>query len=152
MNEPNYNDEGVTYVESVRNMFIANRDFIAQAVTEMAMPWTPVKVEGGYFLMADITQCIDLIPDKYKSSHDYEPEDGRPLVAKNAINMPDGRVPYDLAFCRWMAIEKGVCMMPNSFFYASDSPTMTDKYVRMAICKDRQSTEGAIERLRVALD
>ena len=64
MNEPNYNDEGVTYVESVRNMFIANRDFIAQAVTEMAMPWTPVKVEGGYFLMADITQCIDLIPDK----------------------------------------------------------------------------------------
>ncbi len=118
----------------------------------MAMPWKPVYCQGGYFLMADITACTDLIPDKYKASHDYESEDAGPPIAKNRINMPDGKVPLDLAFCRWMAVEKGVAMMPNSFFYASDSPTMTDKYVRLAICKDRDSTEAATDRLRNALN
>lgn len=153
IHNPGYDTEtGETFVESTRTLFRSNRDFIRQSLTDMAMPWVPVHVEGGYFLMADITTCVDLIPEKYKTTHDYEPEDGRPPIAKNRLNMPDGRIPLDLAFCRWMAIEKGVTMMPNSFFYVSDSPTITDKYVRLAICKDRKSTEGAIERLRRALD
>ena len=113
---------------------------IEQALNEMAMPWKPVPVEGGYFLMADITQCADLIPDKYKTTHDYEPDDGRPPIAKYHLYMPDGKIPLDLAFSRWMAIEKGVVMMPNSFFYHRHAPTITDKYIRLAICKDRQST------------
>ena len=118
----------------------------------MAMPWKPVLVEGGYFLMCDITACLDLIPEKYKTTHDYEPEDGRPPVAKYRLNMPDGTIPNDLAFCRWMAIEKGVTMMPNSFFYHRNSPTMNDEYVRLAICKDPDSTRAAAERLRDALN
>lgn len=103
--------------------------------------------------MADITACTDLIPDKYKNTHDYEPEEieGAP-INKYRLNMPDGKIPLDLAFCRWMAIEKGVVMMPNSFFYHKNSPTMTDSYVRLAICKDRKSTEAAIAKLRTALD
>ena len=73
-------------------------------------------------------------------------------MAKYHLNMPDGKVPLDLAFCRWMAVEKGVVMMPNSFFYASDSPTITDRYVRLAICKDQAATEAAAARLKAALD
>jgi len=142
----------VNYVESTRDLFCANRDFIASALSEMAMPWTPVPVEGGYFLMADITACSDLIPDVYKNSHEYEPDNGSTPVKKYHLNMPDGKIPLDLAFCRWMAIEKGVVMMPNSFFYHKNSPTMTDKYVRLAICKERKSTEAAINKLRTALD
>ena len=152
VNLPNYLESGQTYVEHTRSLFIKNRDELTAALNDMAMPWKPVACQGGYFLMADITACTDLIPDKFKASHEYEEEDGRPLVAKNRINMPDGSVPLDLAFCRWMAVEKGVAMMPNSFFYAKDSPTITDKYVRLAICKDRQSTEAATERLRGALN
>ena len=133
-------------------MFVNNRDLLTAALTDMALPWKPVSCEGGYFLMADITPCVDLIPDKYLNTHDYEPEDGRAPIAKNRIMMPNGAIPRDLAFCRWMAIEKGVTMMPNSFFYGKDSPTMTDQYVRLAICKDTQSTQGAIDRLRTALD
>ena len=93
-----------------------------------------------------------MIPDKYKTTHDYEPEDGRPPVKHHCINMPDGSIPRDLAFCRWMAIEKGVVMMPNSFFYAVGSPNMTDTYVRLAICKDSASTTAALDRLRNALN
>ena len=147
-----YNDTELTFKETTSAMFVQNRDMLTEALTEMALPWQPVSCQGGYFLMADITPCIDLIPEKYRTSQDYEPEDGRAPVAKNRIQMPDGSIPRDLAFCRWMAIEKGVAMMPNSFFYAKDSPTMTDMYVRLAICKDNASTQGAIERLREALN
>jgi hypothetical protein len=31
--------------------------------------------------------------------------------------MEDGRVPYDLAFTRWMAIERGVASLPGIIFY-----------------------------------
>ena len=152
VNLPNYNEAGESFVQSTVSLFISNRDFMTQALNEMDLPWKPVYCEGGYFLMADIRPCRDLIPQKYLTTHDYEEDDGRPLVGKYHLNMPDGSIPLDLAFCRWMAIEKGVCMMPNSFFYPVGSPTICDSYARLAICKDRQSTESAIDRLRNALN
>ena len=100
--------------------------------------------------MADISACRDLIPEKYRNSHEYDAGDPNP-VTKRYFNMPNGAVPLDLAFCRWVASEKGVCMMPNSYFYAPNSPTIADSYVRLAICKDRQSIENAIERLKSAM-
>ena len=142
----------MTFREFTKMHFQNNRDFLAKAVNEMALPWTAVNTEGGYFLLADIGACADLVPDKFKTTHDYEPEDGRAPIAKYHLHMPDGKIPLDLAFCRWMAVEKGVVMMPNSFFYAADSPTITDQYVRLAICKDRPSTESAVDCLRGALD
>jgi len=50
----------------------------------------------------------------------------------------------DLAFCRWMACEKKLAMMPNSFFYAKKSPYLGDEahYVRMAICKSHDSIKA----------
>lgn len=32
--------------------------------------------------------------------------------------MRNGKIPLDLAFCRWLAMEKKVIAMPNSFFYS----------------------------------
>jgi aspartate/methionine/tyrosine aminotransferase len=49
--------------------------------------------------------------------------------------MDDSRIPLDLAFCRWLAVEKGVMMMPCSMFYTSDSPYKTDHYVRVSISR-----------------
>ena len=69
-------------------------------------------------------------------------------MSKYHLTMPDGQIPLDLAFCRWLAVEKGVSMMPNSFFYHAKSPTISDNFVRMAICKDKASTKAAVERLR----
>ena len=108
----------------------------------MKLPWKPLKVEGGYFLMADISACKDLIPKRYLANHSYEDpsKSNQPPVMAYELNMPDGRVPLDLAFCRWMACENGVCMMPNSFFYQSTSPYICDKFVRLAICKDPVDT------------
>ena len=75
--------------------------------------------------MADVSLCRDIIPAKYLASHEYEENIEAP-VNKYHLNMPDGSIPLDLAFCRWMAVEKGVCMMPNSFFYPEGSPNIND--------------------------
>ena len=117
----------------------------------MTLPIKPVPCQGGYFVMGDITGCRDLIPEKYLTTHEYEAEDDPAPVLKNHLYMPTGTIPLDLAFCRWMAIEKGVCMVPVSVFYEATSPTIMDSYVRLAICKDRESLENTIERLRNAI-
>ena len=129
-------------------MFLTNRKVLTDAINEMALPWKPLPCEGGYFLMADVRECRSMIPAKYLTTHEYEEDDGRPLIGKYHLNMPDGTVPLDLAFCRWMAMEKGLTMMPNSFFYDPKSPTICDSFVRLAICKDIVSTQTAINRAR----
>ena len=146
INKP-YLDTGKSYTHAIRDIFIGNREQVLKECRERDMPWEPLPCEGGYFVMTDISKCKDLIPEKYLSSHDYEASPENP-VTKYELNMPDGRVPLDLAFCRWMGCEKGVTMMPNSFFYHRDSPTICDNYVRMAICKNPDATAKALERLR----
>ena len=93
--------------------------------------------------MCDIRACEHLIPKKFKDSHDYETG-----VVKYELNMPDGRVPLDLAFCRWMAVEKGVVMMPNSFFYKVGSSNTCDHFVRLALCKEKSSIGKCLLRLK----
>ena len=62
--------------------------------------------------------------------------------------MIDGSVPLDLAFCRWIAVERGVTMMPCSLFYQKDSTFKSDNFVRVAICKGMDHTVKAIEKLK----
>lgn len=113
------------------------------------LPVEPLKSESGYFLMVDVSKCRDLIPEKFLKTHDFEDlSEGQKPVPRNFVFMPDGSVPLDLAFCRWIAIERGVIMMPGSVFYNKDSPYKDDKCVRLAICKGIDHSSKAINRLR----
>lgn len=89
-----------------------------------------------------------LIPEKYLTTHDYEDPAAGSAVEKYRFTMPNGAIPLDLAFCRWMACEYGVVFMPISFFYDPGSPNTDDSCVRMAICKVRKNIETTVERLR----
>lgn len=51
----------------------------------------------------------------------------------------DGKVPLDFAFCRWLAIEKGIALMPLSNFCLQESPHKITKMARVAICKTPQT-------------
>ena len=104
----------------------------------MDMPWKPLPCHSGYFMMVDVKECRNLVPQSYFDSHEYDPEGDRPVI-KVRREMPNGKIPLDLAFCRWMARENGVTMMPNSSFYNEKSPFMSEDYVRLAICKDLKS-------------
>ena len=44
-------------------------------------------------------------------------------------------VPLDYAFCRWLAVEKGIALMPLSCFCLEESPHKLEHFIRLAICK-----------------
>lgn len=114
-------------------------------LVDMNLPWKPIPCEGGYFLMVDISECADMIPDKYKNTHNYEDPNDPDPVHKYELYMPKtGKIPIDQAFCRWMAVEKKVVMMPNSYFYDKGSDNTVDKFVRIALCKTKESTAECV--------
>jgi aspartate/methionine/tyrosine aminotransferase len=138
--------EGETpYANVICDLFQKNRDYLIDFLKrEDTYPVKPTVVEGGYFLVADISACKDMIPAKYLASHDYL-EEGQPMAHK--IYNTEGKVPMDVAFCRWMACENKLAIMPNSFFYGKESPTRVENYVRLALCKTHESLKAGAEGL-----
>jgi len=122
------------------------RDTLTEGLRGVEYPIEPLPVDAGYFLMADVEKMRGIIPKKYLETHDYE-DDPNTMIVKNKNYMKDGSIPLDLAVCRWLAMEKKVISMPNSFFYHSKSPYVTDRYIRLAICKGMETTKKSIERI-----
>lgn len=79
----------------------------------------------------DISANKHLIPDKYFKPGNYE-DDPQTTVKHREFTE---RVPLDYAFCRWLAIEKGLTLLPVSAFCLQESQKLTENYVRLAICK-----------------
>ena len=142
----------LNYVTLQRHRFQEVRDLLFKAVAEMEMPWKPLPCHSGYFMMVDVQACRPLVPESYFTSHDYDPD-----VTSHRLSMPgsitaekpQGIVPLDLAFARWMGKENGVTMMPNSFFYAAGSQNLNENYVRLGICKNLAAAKQAVEKLRL---
>ena len=127
----------------MRAKFDEVRAYLSNEIEEMALPWKPLPCQSGYFLICDISACRPLIPASYFESHEYETG-----ISINRVSMPDGKIPQDLAFVRWMGQVNGVTMMPCSFFYHSKSPYRSENFVRVAICKDIESVKKVCARLR----
>jgi methionine aminotransferase len=51
----------------------------------------------------------------------------------------------DLAFCRWLTIEKGVAAIPLSPFY--DRPPPGQRIARLCFAKNAETLDAAIARL-----
>lgn len=147
-NEETGEDEHISYAEEVCRLFEWNRTTLFDALLKLDIPIKPVETEGGYFLMADVTDCEKYITEKYLQTHDYETPESGPPISKCRAYMPGRRIPLDMAFCRWIAIEHGVTMMPNSCFYDPTSPDRVDNFVRMGICKQKDGMHEAINRLK----
>lgn len=62
--------------------------------------------------MVDISKCRHLVPEKYFKQQEFE-DDPHTIIEKNDLGDP---VPLDLAFCRWLVMERKVVTMPISFF------------------------------------
>ena len=52
----------------------------------------------------------------------------------------------DFEFCEWLLAECGVAALPMSMFTAPGS-TLGAHYVRLAVCKKRETIAAAVERL-----
>ena len=122
------------------------RDYVIEEINRsFDLPITAAKSESGFFVLLDISKCLDIIPKRYLASHDYEDlKEGETPVSKLIVHMDDGRVPYDVAFCRWMAVERGVILFATSSFYNKKSPFRIDTLVRLSICKGMEHTVKAV--------
>lgn len=150
-----------TFIADTRQKFQEVRDYLSKEMREMDLPWEPLPCPSGYFLMADVTKCRNLIPPVYFETHEYEPghtaeaAQASDHIVKNTLYMPQAAgddskpvIPLNLAFVRWMAIENGVTMMPNCFFYHRDSANISENHVRLAICKQLDAVKAVCEKLR----
>ena len=108
---------------------------------------SPIPTEGGYFLLVDIAKCRSFIPPKYFQSHDYEEDKSGEPILKYRFSLPDGTIPMDFAFCRWLAVERRVTIMPCSLFYQEGSSLVVDHLVRFSFAKGKQFISKAINRL-----
>jgi len=81
----------------------------------------------------DVSGARDLIPDKYFRVNENYEDDADTLVKQ--MKFIDGKVPLDFAFCRWLAVDKGVSVMPLSNFCLQESEHKVTNMARIAICK-----------------
>lgn len=105
----------------MRKQLQDTRDLLIDEIKTIGYPIETLPSESGYFVMADVSKMRDIIPSSYLEQHEYE-SDPSTIIKKNSVYMADGSIPLDLAVCRWLAYEKKVVAMPNSYFYMPGSP------------------------------
>lgn len=97
-------------------------------------------------MIVDISECRRFVPEKYLTSLDYS---GDPSIKVGKYFMADGSIPLDAAFCRWMACENGVTMLPMSKFYGRISTTtIVPNYVRISLSRPVTEFMPAMELLK----
>jgi len=126
------------YREYVRKTFESSYQHLCDTLANCKLPIKPLHADSGYFLMADISECRDLIDKKYFTKHDWSPE--LTGIQYNKFETRDD-VPLDYAFVRWLAIEYKVVPMPASLFYKDGEEE--EIYARFAICQNEAVMEQA---------
>ena len=98
---------------------------LAEALTAACVE--PLPSQGGYFVVGDVSNLLELMPDEYR----------------------DGSVAADWAFCRWLATEHGVVAIPSSPFF-TDEPSRPHgrRFMRSASRTRSWGRGGAAEGAR----
>ena len=73
-----------SYYAWLAKSYRRKRQVLAEALTAACVE--PLPSQGGYFVVGDVSNLLELMPDSYR----------------------DGSVAADWAFCRWLATEHGV--------------------------------------------
>lgn len=133
-----------SFVEYEKADFKKSHDILVEGLKASSLPIKPIPAFGAYFIFADVSECRDLVPEKYFKQEEYE-DDKDTIIEKNDFGNP---VPLDLAVCRWLSMEKKVVSMPGTFFYFKPSEHKTDKYIRLAFCRGEKNTVAAMENLK----
>ncbi|MEK6702202.1 MAG: aminotransferase class I/II-fold pyridoxal phosphate-dependent enzyme [Planctomycetota bacterium] len=111
-------NNGEETISKTRAMFIANRDKLAEALSEIG--FHVFRSDGTYFLMVDHTPV------------------SRGLGLGGDVD--------DQVFCRWLTEHAKVAAIPPSVFY--NTPANGRSFARFAFCKKPDTIDEAIRRLR----
>lgn len=110
------------------------RDLFCSGLTDVGIDF--ILPKGGYFVVAKID------PKYFDMA-------GIDMTAKV---QPDALLESrrDVQFSRFLTTEIGVSPIPMSPFYAPNERHLADNYIRFAYCKDDETLNAAIERLKRA--
>ncbi|XP_078282194.1 kynurenine--oxoglutarate transaminase 1-like isoform X1 [Rhinoraja longicauda] len=112
-----------SYFISLRNELQLKRDRLAACLASVGLK--PVIPEGGYFLIADISDVNVDLPECTKTEQ-----------------------PYDHRFVKWLTINKGLATIPVSAFYSSDSKKGFQKFIRFCFVKEDATLSKAEDILQ----
>nr|XP_028571936.1 kynurenine--oxoglutarate transaminase 1 isoform X3 [Podarcis muralis] len=94
------------------------RDFLVQSLLAVGMK--PIIPEGSYFVVADLSEFKDELPDE-----------------------PDSEEPYDYRFTKWMIKNKGLTAIPVSAFFSPPQKKNFDHLIRFCFAKEDSTLEAA---------
>lgn len=130
-------------IEYQNNEFKMAHDAFIASLKDISLPMKVIPANGCYFVFADISECRDLIPEKYFRGEEYE-IDPNTNIEKHDFGVP---VPIDVAIWRWFATEKHIIAVPGSLFYSKDSNFKSNNYIRFGFCNGLEKMEKAIQHL-----
>lgn len=132
------------YLAYTRSVFEEGRDSCLKLIENAEnFSLSPTICESGYFLPVTLPKnAKDLIPDKYFEPNVNYEDDAQTLVNQMQFPSEYKEVPLDFAFCRYLAIEKGLCIMPISNFCLHESPHRVTDMIRIAVCKTPETFQN----------
>lgn len=114
------------YFEKTRQDYIKKYEIFTKVWDELGLPYTIA--EGAYYLLVDFSKVK--IPEDYKYPEDL-----------------NGRA-KDFKTSYWLIQELGVVAIPPTEFYIKEHEHVAENLLRFAICKDDETLEKAVVRLR----
>lgn len=138
-----------SYYKYIRSTYQGVNEDLAKLFQKCKIPLYPALVEGGFSMTLEISEVNsgensqNLIPEKYFTNEFIDDD----KILKRPFE--DQKVPLDYAFCRWMACEVGIVMIPGRALYV-DPTLCQNEFVRISICKNEDIVERVAEKLRSA--
>lgn len=128
------------YMDYTRAVFQEGRD----AATDLLLQTTDIKfkptvAESGYFMPVDIKGNEHLIPEKYFIPNKNYEKDENTLVKQQPFPETWDKVPLDFALCRYLAVEKGISLLPMTCFMMQESQHRLEHYIRVRICSPAEA-------------
>ncbi|MES1916886.1 MAG: hypothetical protein MHM6MM_008663 [Cercozoa sp. M6MM] len=118
-----------SYFEWLRQEYERKRGILLQALEAAGLETYPP--DGGFFIIADCSNVLPLVSDKYRK-----------------MTTPGGApVTQDWAISEWLAHEVGVATIPLASFYTDEHKERAATLVRFAFCKQDDVLHEAAERL-----
>ncbi|KAM9324322.1 uncharacterized protein PAF06_000347 [Gastrophryne carolinensis] len=111
------------YFVQLRDDLQKKRDRLYHCLTKVGM--TPIKSQGSYFLIADISSFKAVVPPP-----------------------PDKDVPYDNYFVKWMMRNKQLAAIPVSAFFSDPHKKKFENYIRFCFVKEESTLDAAEEILQ----
>ncbi|KAG8447960.1 hypothetical protein GDO86_015169 [Hymenochirus boettgeri] len=111
------------YFVQLRGALQKKRDLLHRCLSEVGMK--PVKPQGSYFMMADISDFKTEVPPP-----------------------SDPSVSYDYHFVKWMMIHKQLSAIPISAFCSTEHKNLFQNFIRFCFVKEDSTLESAEKILK----